>query len=121
MSVKVLSIEDDGIALLACEGELDGLQMNEGDTADLQKLLGADWASRRVVLDMSGASYMDSAAIGWLLSLHKKLNDAGGRLVVCGVQLSIKRVIELMRIDRVVTLVDQRDDAVACVRGERSS
>lgn len=116
MSVKVLSIEDDGVAAVACEGELNGLGMNNGDVADLEPQLGDDWAQRRVALDMSGASYMDSAAVGWLLSLHKAFQQAGGQMVVCGIQPEVRRVIELMRIDKVVPIVADRDQAMRRLR-----
>lgn len=116
MSVKVLSIEDDGVAAVACEGELNGLGMNNGDVADLKPQLGDDWAQRRVALDMTGASYMDSAAVGWLLSLHKAFQQSGGQMVVCGIQPEIRRVIELMRIDQVIPIVADRDEAMRRLR-----
>lgn len=116
MSVKVLSIEDDGVAALACEGELNGLLMNDGEAADLKDLLGDDWAQRRVVLDMAGASYMDSAAVGWLLSLHKRFHEAGGALVICAVQPTVRRVLELMRIDQVLPMTDTQPEAMSRVR-----
>jgi len=114
--VKVLSIEDDGLALLACEGELNGLLMDNGESEGLEEHLGKDWTGRRVVLDMQDASYMDSAAVGWLLSLHKALTNNGGALVVCGVQPAIKRVIELMRIHEVLPIVETREQAIRRLR-----
>lgn len=122
MSITVLSIEDDGVAALGCAGELNGLQMDGSDlaagdeAADLAKHLGDDWATKRVAMDMGEASYMDSAAIGWLLSLHKSFKAGGGMLVVCNVQPAIKRVIELMRIDQVVPMTDTLDQAMHKLR-----
>lgn len=116
MSIKVLSIEDDGVAAIACEGDLDGLAMNNGDTADLEEHLGEGWANKRVVLDLSESEYMDSAAVGWLLSLHKAFEKAGGRLVVCGIQPPVKRVLELMRIEQVVPMAEDREAALEQVR-----
>lgn len=121
MSVKIVSVQGDGVAVLACEGELNGLNMNNGEVADLKPQLGDDWASRKVVLDMSEASYMDSAAVGWLLSLYKKFTEAGGKLVVCSVQPEVGRVIELMRIHLVIPIVKDREEAMARLEeGENS-
>lgn len=119
MSMKVLSIEDDGVAAVACEGDLNGLLMNDGEVADLKEHLGDDWAERKVVLDLSEANYMDSAAVGWLLSLHKAFQNGGGKLVVCGIQPSVKRVIELMRIHEVVPMADDLEAAFKKVRGKK--
>ena len=113
MSVTLLSNEGDGVAVLACEGELNGLLMNNGDSTDLKPQLGEQWASQNVVLDMSEANYMDSAAVGWLLSLHRSFEESGGRMILCNIQPEIRRVIELMRIDRVVPIVDERAEAIA--------
>lgn len=118
MSVKVESTEDDGVVLLACYGELDGLQMPEGDGDEkgMKDLLGQGWASERIVLDMSGATYIDSAAVGWLLSLHKGFTKAGGKMVVCALQPTVRRVIELMRIQQVIPIVDDKGQALAKLR-----
>ena len=116
MSIKVVSIEDDGVAALACVGEMNGLAMSS-DGGGLQDALGEGWAGRPVALDLSEASYMDSAAIGWLLSLHKQLSGAGGRLVLHGLHPNVKRVIEIMRIDQVLDLAESRGHALECLRG----
>lgn len=118
MSVNVLSTEDDGVVLLACHGELDGLQMPEGDGDEkgMKELLGDGWAGQRVVLDMSGATYIDSAAVGWLLSLHKGFNRGGGKMVICELQPTVRRVIELMRIQQVIPIVESKRQALVKVR-----
>lgn len=116
MSVKVVAIEDDGVATLACAGEMNALEMSTNGKG-LKDVLGDDWASRRVALDLSEASYMDSAAIGWLLSLHKGFGDAGGRLILFGTHPNVRRVIEMMRIDKVLDLADDREHALKRLRG----
>lgn len=117
MSMKVVSIEDDGVATLACAGEMNALEMT-GDGGGLKELLGEGWASRKTALDLSEATYMDSAAIGWLLSLHKSFCQAGGRLVVFGMHPNVRRVIDIMRIDQVLDLAEDRQHAVKRLRGE---
>ena len=116
MSVRVVSIEDDGVAALACAGEINALAMRK-EAGGLTGVLGDNWPTRRVALDLSEASYMDSAAIGWLLSIHKKFGDAGGRLVVYGLHPNVQRVVEIMRINQVLELADNRDDALRRARG----
>ncbi|MFN3167976.1 MAG: STAS domain-containing protein [Phycisphaeraceae bacterium] len=117
MSVKVVAIDDDGVATLACAGEMNALEMTTQGKG-LKGVLGDDWASRNVALDLSEASYMDSAAIGWLLSLHKAFSDAGGRLILFGTHPNVRRVIEMMRIDKVLDLAEDREHALKRLRGE---
>lgn len=116
MSIKVVSIEDDGVASLACTGEMNALEMT-GNGGGLEKSLGEDWASKQVALDLGEVSYMDSAAIGWLLSLHKAFTNAGGRMVLFGIHPNVKRVIDIMRIDRVLSLAEDHDHAIKRLRG----
>lgn len=119
MSIRVDSIEDDGVAVLASSDELNAFVMDaEGnDSKGLQGLLGEDWAERRVALDISEADYIDSAAIGWLLLMHKSFKEAGGRLVIFGLTPGVKRVINLLRIEDVLNLSTDRDSALVRVRG----
>lgn len=118
MSVKVVSIEDDGVASLACAGEMNALEMTgNAEGGGLRAVLGDGWAKRQVALDLGESSYMDSAAIGWLLSLHKAFDDAGGRLVIYGLHPNVKRVVEIMRIDKVLNLASDHDHALQRLRG----
>ncbi len=117
MSVKVVSIEDDGVAVLACAGEMNALEMT-ANGCSLTDILGQNWASRRVALDLSQASYMDSAAIGWLLSLHKKFSDQNGKLMVFGLHPNVQRVIDIMRINQVLNLAQDKAHALKRLRGE---
>ena len=50
-----------------------------------EMLLAADAAKpKHVVVDFRHTQYISSAAFWPLLSLHRKLQDVGGRLTVCG-------------------------------------
>ena len=105
MSLKVVSIEEDGVANLDCAEDMNALTMCEEFT-ELKDLVGVDWASRRISLGFSQASYIDSAAIGWLLSLHKAMNEAGGKLVLHSMAPSVRRVVTMMRLESVLNLAD---------------
>ena len=118
MSIKVVSIEDDGVASLAFTGEMNALEKTLDDEVGFKALLGEDWASRKVMLDLGQATYMDSAAIGWLLSLHKAFDQGGGRLVLFGIEGNIQRVIDMMRIGRVLNLSEGKAEALARLRGK---
>jgi len=111
MSLKAESVEEDGVALLNCGDDLNALTMCEEFT-ELEDLVGKDWASRPVGLGFSEASYIDSAAIGWLLSLHKKMDEAGGKLVLHSMSPSVRRVLTMMRLESVLNLADGKAQAV---------
>jgi anti-anti-sigma factor len=111
MSLKVVSNED-GVASLNCGDDMNALKMCEEFT-ELNSLVGSDWAKQKIALGFSEASYIDSAAIGWLLSLHKAMKEAGGKLVLHSMSPSVRRVLTMMRLESVLNLADEHDDAIA--------
>lgn len=115
MSLKVVSIDDDGLASLSCGDDMNALAMCEEFT-ELKDLIGEDWASRKVAMDFSETSYIDSAAIGWLLSLHKTISESGGKLVLHSMSKSIRRVLAMMRLESVLQLAENHDQAVAYLK-----
>lgn len=111
MSLKVVSIEESGVASLNCGEDMNALTMCEEFT-ELKDLVGANWADRKISLGFSEASYIDSAAIGWLLSLHKTIDAASGKLVLHSMSPSIRRVLTMMRLESVLNLADDHAQAV---------
>ena len=110
MSLTVVSNEDGGVAALDCADDMNALEMS-GDFKEMEKLLGDTWASRQVALGFGATEYIDSAAIGWLLSLHKAIGEGGGKLVLHSMNPSVARVLKMMRIDNVLTVAENQAQA----------
>ena len=117
MSLKADSVDEKGIALLNCGDDMNALAMCEEFT-ELKDLVGENWAKRPIGLGFSEASYIDSAAIGWLLSLHKKMDEAGGKLVLHSMSPSVQRVLTMMRLDSVLNIVVDKADAVEALKAK---
>ena len=56
-------------------------------------LLGA--GERKVLLDMSAVTYVDSATIGCLMDLYRQANAAGGALKLSGVQKRVETMLTM--------------------------
>jgi len=56
-------------------------------------LLGA--GERRVLLDMSTVTYVDSATIGCLMDLYRQATAAGGALKLAGVQKRVETMLTM--------------------------
>jgi anti-sigma B factor antagonist len=70
----------------------------------------------RVVLDFGKVKYLSSQAIGIILTLNKKLTggSAGGDgLVLCGVGPQLMQLLKITRLDRILTIKNSQQDAVA--------
>ena len=54
-----------------------------------------DGGERRVLLDLSSVTYVDSAAIGCLIDLSRKAVAAGGALKLTGVQTRVETMLTM--------------------------
>ena len=69
-----------------------------------------------VVLDFAKVKYLSSQAIGIILTLNKKLSGgaAGGEnLVLCGVGPQLMQLLKITRLDRILTIKNTQQEAVA--------
>ncbi|MBA3918054.1 MAG: anti-sigma factor antagonist [Gemmatimonas sp.] len=69
--------------------------------------------ARTVVVDFTDASYIDSSGLGALVSLSRRLRDAGGDLRLVGLSDELRTLFELTRLDALFPLFATRADAVA--------
>jgi len=60
---------------------------------DLSMLTGS-YRVRNLVLDLTSVQYMSSAAIGKLISLHRRLGREDGQLVLCNLQQEVSETLE---------------------------
>ncbi len=111
MQVHLTSIEPDGVVRLATQGALTSAEVGPGTVDPFEKLIGDDWGGQRVVLNLGETDFVDSSAIGWLLTCRRRFKQQGGRLVLSALSPAVKDVFELMRIDTVFEL--QQDDTAA--------
>jgi len=69
----------------------------------------------RFVLDLTALENVSSSFVGVLLQLHREAQRQGGQMVVCGVNPTLRHVMEVLRLDKVFVLAEGLKDAVAAV------
>jgi anti-sigma B factor antagonist len=67
----------------------------------------------RLVIDLSGVSFLDSSALGVLVGTLKRMRERGGRLDVVLPASHARRVFEITALERVLSLHETLDDALA--------
>jgi len=68
---------------------------------------------RTVVVDFARSPYIDSSGLGALVSLGKRLREAGGDLRLTGLNDDLRTLFELTRLDALFPLFPSRDAALA--------
>jgi len=55
---------------------------------------------RKMLLNFSNVEFLSSAALGKFIKLHKKLQEVGGRLILCSIDPEIYEVFEITKLDK---------------------
>jgi anti-sigma B factor antagonist len=69
-------------------------------------------SSKNFALDISAVKLVDSGGLGSLVALLKNISNAQGRLVLVGMNKSVRMMFELSRMDRQFSLVDDMPKAI---------
>jgi anti-sigma B factor antagonist len=68
---------------------------------------------RQIVVSLQHVTYITSAALGKLITLHRKLHRKAGRLIVCGAFDSVKDVLQASHLNSYFTIADDVPAALA--------
>lgn len=104
LSLSLLGAPHAEIVEVQAESNTRGDAAPVGSHTNFDTLVGPDWTSRRVLLNMERAAYIDSATIGWLIASQKSFRANGGEMVLHSVQPAVRNVLELLKIGRVVPI-----------------
>ena len=106
-----LSCHTTGAAtIVTIEGKMD--TANAPETTDqLKGLILAGGA--RIVLDLSGVTFMDSMALSVLVSALKLARKEGGDLVLLRPAPLVRSLLDVTRLDRIILTVEDEESAAA--------
>ena len=65
----------------------------------------------RLVIDFSHVTNMSSSALGMLITLHKRVREKMGNLVLCNIQPSIEEIFKITRLNEIFTISEDLDRA----------
>ncbi len=78
-----------------------------------QVLTGAiEQGRRRVVVDLSETTFLDSTALGVLIGAVKRLRSNDGALAIVNVDRNIAKTFEITGLDQIFALLPSRDEAL---------
>jgi anti-sigma B factor antagonist len=80
--------------------------------------------SNGVVVDLTGATFVDSSVLGALLDARRRALDAGQGFVVCvgdEVEPGVQRILDITGLVPVLPVVNGREEAIRTARGSNGS
>jgi anti-sigma B factor antagonist len=96
-------LESGETAVISPVGEVDIANTQEVRDAAL-KLMSQ--GARHVVVDLSRTEYLDSAGLGMLVGLLKRVRERGGAMAVAGAKGRVKYVFDITHLDLVLALCE---------------
>ncbi|MCY4571947.1 MAG: STAS domain-containing protein [Gemmatimonadetes bacterium] len=90
-------------------------QLIVGNRQELkQMVLGElEQGSRSFVVDFALTGYIDSSGLGILVSLSKKIREAGGRLQLASLNEDLRRLFELTKLYTLFEIRDSLEEALS--------
>ena len=110
-----VQVEDAGedLAILVVGGEVD-FEVSPQLKARMMKTIKA--GRRRLVLDLSDVTFIDSTAIGVIAGAVEKLDEAGGgSLAIVCTHEKVMQIFEITGLDSVITVHPSREEALAAL------
>ena len=101
-----------GVSVVTARGRLDGAA--SGPFADqVQALIGAD--RPKLLIDFSGIDFVTSAGLRAVLLILKKVKSVNGKFALCGVQASVREVLEISGFASMIQIHPGREAALAAM------
>ena len=102
--------DQSGVAVVQVEG-----QLVVGNRQELKELVQAalDAGERRILIDFSRTGYIDSSGLGALVSISKKIREAGGELRLSGLNEDLRSLFELTKLDTLFAIAETPQQALA--------
>jgi len=72
--------------------------------------------NRKLLLDFEKVVFVSSAALGKLITLNKKLQQAGGKLVMCKIGKEILEVLEVTKLDKLFHIYADQQGALGALQ-----
>lgn len=95
--------------VLALEGEID-LHESPHVKAQLDPLIAHKLP--RIVVDLSGVSYIDSSGLALFIEALQRIQAYGGQLALCGLAASVRTIFEIARLDQIFRIFPDKSAAL---------
>jgi anti-sigma B factor antagonist len=96
--------------VLLLEGEID-LHVSPTISASLQAMVKKK--PKRLVVDLSRVSYIDSSGLAILIQAMQNVQEYGGKFALAGLQETVQTIFEIARLDQVFRIYPDTDSALA--------
>lgn len=111
MALKMTSREVDGVTVVALDGRI---VLGEESNALREKIksLVAE-GKKKIVLNMDGVTFIDSAGLGTLVAAHHSAKAQGASLRLCHLGTKFQEVLQITKLMTIFDVYNTEAEAVA--------
>jgi len=101
----------EGVLVIHLTGHLLGAQANSVVMGLVLQNIEA--GVKKVVFNLQGVNYVDSAGLGMLLSASSKIKNAGSRLAICNLSEQVVKLLKTTKVESVFRISADEAGAIA--------
>jgi anti-sigma B factor antagonist len=113
MNLKIDTRTTEGVTVVACAGRIVFGDEASALRAELKKILNT---SKKIVLDLSEVSYIDSGGLGTLVGVYSSARNAGADIKLAGLGQRVRDVLQITKLVTVFEVYDNEQKARAAFR-----
>lgn len=107
--MTIIQEEKDGIVELNISGRLDAVSAVEADK-DFSSVIDA--GHERLLVNLTNLDYISSAGLRVLLVVAKRIQQNGGKVVLCSLSANVKEVFEISGFSSIFNIFPTSDEAI---------
>lgn len=108
MGMVVSEENDNDVSVIELNGRLDAGSA-KSVLAGIKELVKRN--RLKIILDMSGVEFIDSAGVGILLASYRAVDAKGGALKICAIQNQVESIFSLTRLSEFFEVFSDRASA----------
>jgi anti-sigma B factor antagonist len=113
MDLKMESHTVEGVTVVTCHGRIvfgeEATELRE----TLKKLLAS---TRKLILNLSGVSYIDSGGLGTLVGVYSSARPSGADIKLTGLGQRLRDVLQITKLVTVFEVYDTEQQAIAAFK-----
>jgi anti-sigma B factor antagonist len=110
MKLKTATEQNGEIIIIEPKGSLVGGE----ETDELRNAVAesVEKGNKKLIVDLGKVTYMNSTAIGALVSAHTSYVNRKGKIVLCNVNKNINNIFVVTKLSMIFQVADTRPDAI---------
>lgn len=98
--------------------KLRGQFIGGSETDELRETLKsfADQQQNNLIIDLENVTYLNSTALGVLISSHANFVKRNGKIILCNVSKSLENIFVITKLTLVFTIAENLEDALKLIK-----